>query len=180
MTKQSSTMNSPDAMINDNSVCDLRDSFNDAVAIQQHQQQMLSVISYLKFYHFSQNDGKYYLVTCKIISQEDSFFDGHGRYNHEFFYQHPTYPSKEYHVTCKLLSHSLVENILNNEFCDLEIDLESLSIHQKFNLEQNLKQKLFYRMRYYDGNATYITHPQQQIGFNDFSYCQNNFPNNSI
>ncbi|GBB86626.1 hypothetical protein RclHR1_01300011 [Rhizophagus clarus] len=159
-----------------NSVCGSRDSFNDSVPIQQHQQQIYSIISYLKFYHFSRIDGKFYLVSCKIIPKEDTSFDEFGYFNHEFFYQHPNYPSTQYYVACRLLSHSLVENILNNEFCDLEFDLESLSIPQKLKLEHDLKQKLFHRMH----NLTFYDAPQQPIDFNNFSYHQNNFTNNSI
>jgi hypothetical protein len=147
-------MNPSEAMIHVNSTNESRDSFNDAVAVQQQQQQILSVISYLKFYHFSKDDDNFYLVTCEIVPQEDSSFDEHGRYNHEFFYQHPNNPFTKYYVTCKLLSRSLLENILNDEFCGLEFGLGSLSIHQKLNLEQSLKQKLFYRM-HYDRNATF-------------------------
>src|SRR6266536_2310137 len=72
------------------------------------------IISYLRFYHLSPNDDNFYLVTCKIISQENSS-DDHDHYNHEFFYQHPSDPSARYIVTCKLLPHYLVEDILNGE-----------------------------------------------------------------
>ncbi|CAB4405468.1 unnamed protein product [Rhizophagus irregularis] len=111
------------------------------IATHTMQQQ---VLNYLKFYYFSPNDVNFYLVICKIILQ-DSFND-HNHYDHEFFYQHPSYPSIRYHVSCKLLSFSLVENILNNEVCGMNFDTKLLSLVQKFNLEHNLKQKLFYRM----------------------------------
>ncbi|PKK75915.1 hypothetical protein RhiirC2_773082 [Rhizophagus irregularis] len=107
-------------------------------------QETLPVISYLKFYHFYVNS--FYLITCKIISQNDSSFDNYDRYSHEFFYQHPNDPSTKYHVTCKLLPNSLIENVLNNEICEMNFDIELLSLNQKFNLEQSLKQKLFNRM----------------------------------
>ncbi|CAB4446851.1 unnamed protein product [Rhizophagus irregularis] len=105
---------------------------------------ILQVLNYLKFYYFSPNDVNFYLVICKIILQ-DSFND-HNHYDHEFFYQHPKYPSIRYHVTCKLLQYSLVENILNNEMCGMNFDIKPLSLDQKFILEHNLKQKLYYRM----------------------------------
>ncbi|CAB4405457.1 unnamed protein product [Rhizophagus irregularis] len=116
----------------------------DVAAHTMQYQQILQVLNYLKFYYFSPNDVNFYLVICKIILQ-DSFND-HNHYDHEFFYQHPSYPSIRYHVSCKLLSYSLVENILNNEMCGINFDTELLSLDQKFNLEHNLKQKLFYRM----------------------------------
>ncbi|CAB4405461.1 unnamed protein product [Rhizophagus irregularis] len=116
----------------------------DVAAHTMQYQQILQVLNYLKFYYFSQNDVNFYLVICKIILQ-DSFND-HNQYDHEFFYQHPKYPSIRYHVTCKLLPYSLVENILNNEMCGMNFDIKSLSLDQKFNLEHNLKQKLYYRM----------------------------------
>jgi hypothetical protein len=114
------------------------------VTNQIHQQTLL-ILSYLKFYHFYVNI--FYLVTCKIILQDCSF-DNSDRYSHEFFYQHPNDSSTKYHVTCKSLPNSLVENILNDEICEMNFDVELLSLNQKFNLEQSLKQKLFHRMHY--------------------------------
>ncbi|CAB4473263.1 hypothetical protein RhiirA5_371114 [Rhizophagus irregularis] len=108
-------------------------------------QQQKNLICFLKFYHFSSNDDNFYLVNCKIISQEDTL-DSHDRHSHEFFYQHPSDPSTRYHVTCKLLSSSLVENVLNDEICEMDFDMRVLSIHQKLHLEQSLKQKLYYRV----------------------------------
>ncbi|GBC43334.2 hypothetical protein GLOIN_2v1868476 [Rhizophagus irregularis DAOM 181602=DAOM 197198] len=89
----------------------------DVAAHTMQHQQILQVLNYLKFYYFSPNDVNFYLVICKIILQ-DSFND-HNHYDHEFFYQHPSYPTIRYHVSCK---------------------------PKKFNLEHNLKHKLFYRM----------------------------------
>src|SRR5581483_5800093 len=95
--------------------------------------------------HYLPIDCNFYLVNCKIISQENSF-DNHELYNHEFFYEHPNDPSTRYHVTCKLLSHFLIEHILNDGFCGMESNLELLSLYQKLNLEESLKQKLFNKM----------------------------------
>lgn len=161
----SSTMNPHDDMITDNSTSESRDPFSDA---------QLSILSYLKFYHLSPKDNNFYLVTCKIIPQEDSSFDVQGRYNHEFFYQYPNDSSTEYYVTCNLLSHSLVENILNGGFCGLEVDFESLSIYQKFNLEQTLKQKLKKLFRqHYDRSATFQPVPMADIqNYNNDSITQ--------
>ena len=116
----------------------------------QHQQNF-PLINYLKFYHFFVNS--YYLVTCKMILQEDSSFVDHGPYDHEFFYEYPSDPSTRYHVTCNLLPHSLVENILNDGFCEMNFDVELLSLNQKFDLEQSLKQKLFCRMYSFYGDV---------------------------
>ncbi|CAB4473279.1 uncharacterized protein OCT59_028161 [Rhizophagus irregularis] len=101
----------------------------DVAAHTMQHQQILQVLNYLKFYYFSPNDVNFYLVICKIILQ-DSFND-HNHYDHEFFYQHPSYPTIRYHVSCKLLSYSLVENILNNEMCGINFDTELLSLDQK-------------------------------------------------
>ncbi|PKK74121.1 hypothetical protein RhiirC2_821768 [Rhizophagus irregularis] len=119
-------------------------TYNATNQVTTQYQQTLPVMSYLKFYHFYVNI--FYLVTCKIILQEDSSFNNHDRYSHEFFYKHPNDPSTRYHVTCKSLPNCLVENILNDEICGMNFDVELLSLNQKFNLEQSLKQKLFHRM----------------------------------
>ncbi|GBC03657.1 hypothetical protein RclHR1_05240006 [Rhizophagus clarus] len=121
-------------------------TYNVTNQVAMQHQQTLPIISYLKFYHFYVN--LFYLVTCKIILQEDSSFCNHDRYSHEFFYQHPNDPSIRYHVTCKSLSNSLVENILNDEICGMDFDTELLSLNQKFDIEQRLKQKLFHRMQH--------------------------------
>ncbi|CAB5369944.1 unnamed protein product [Rhizophagus irregularis] len=139
---QLSTMNPHDAMSRES-----RDPFNVAQP---------SILSYLKFYHFSPNDTNYYLVTCTIISQVSSF-DVQDFHDHDFFYQHPndSNNSSTYHVKCKLLSHSLVENILN-KFRGLEFDIKSLSLNQRLNLELTLKQKLKKLFcQHYDRNATF-------------------------
>ncbi|GBB86625.1 hypothetical protein RclHR1_01300010 [Rhizophagus clarus] len=120
-------------------------------AYPDNQQQKNLRICYLKFYHHSSNN--FYLVNCKIVSQEDSSFDNnnHDFHSHEFFYQHPSDPSTRYHVTCRLLSNFLVENVLNDEICEMDFDVRVLSINQKLYLEQSLKQKLYCRMHYNKG-----------------------------
>ncbi|POG81089.1 hypothetical protein GLOIN_2v1763712 [Rhizophagus irregularis DAOM 181602=DAOM 197198] len=139
------------------------------------------VLNYLKFYYFLPNDVNFYLVICKIILQ-DSFND-HNHYDHEFFYQHPSYPSIRYHVTCKLLSYPFVENILNNEVCGMNFDTKSLSLDQKFNLEHNLKQKLFYRMicdrNTNDvGNNEMITQTVSSMAADNQNYNDSDFSSN--
>ncbi|RIA79295.1 hypothetical protein C1645_836900 [Glomus cerebriforme] len=124
-----------------------RATFNTETHTMQDQQ-ILQIISYLKFYYFSPDDKNFYYVTCKIVLQDD-FNDHH---NHGFFFRHPNDPSIVYFVSCKLLSFLLIENILNNGMdFDVKCDV-LLSLQQKLNLEQNLKQRLFDLM-YYNRNA---------------------------
>ncbi|GES82293.1 hypothetical protein GLOIN_2v1763705 [Rhizophagus clarus] len=114
------------------------------MSTMQHKQ-VLPVLSYLKFYYHSPNDFNFYLVICKIILQNS--FNDHYNHDHEFFYQHPRLPSIKYHVTCKLIPYSIVESILNNDGeCGMNFYTKLLSLDQKFYLEQNLKNQLYYRM----------------------------------
>ncbi|CAB4400508.1 unnamed protein product [Rhizophagus irregularis] len=53
---------------------------------------------------------------------------------------------RKIYVTCKSLPNCLVENILNDEICGVNFDVELLSLNQKFNLEQSLRQNLFQRI----------------------------------
>ncbi|GBB86628.1 hypothetical protein RclHR1_01300013 [Rhizophagus clarus] len=116
-------------------------TFDVATHITQHQ----PVLDYLKFFHLSL--GYFYLVICKIILQDSS--NDHDHYDHEFFYQHPRYPSIGYHVSCKLLPDSLIETILNGEVYEMNFDTEKfLSLNQRFTLELSLKQRLFHRMHF--------------------------------
>jgi hypothetical protein len=151
------------SFINNNLVIDSLDFTPTITTIQpimQHQEpdltthtmQYQSIISYLKFYHLI--DGNFYLVKCKIL--QDASFDDDDNYNHDFFYKHPINSSVRYHVTCKLLPHSLIENMLNDEIDEMNYDIEVLSPTQKFNLQQSLSQKLYYRMCD-DGNHTLTT-----------------------
>lgn len=145
------------------------------------QQETLSVISYLKFYHFYVN--LFYLITCKIILHDDSFGNDHDCYSHEFFYQHPNDPSIRYHVTCKSLPYSLVENILNEEVYGMNFDIQLLSLNQKFNLQESLKEKLFYRMhcnrntnsfRNDVGNHEMVTQTVSMADIQNDNYLPNN------
>ncbi|RIA91552.1 hypothetical protein C1645_821865 [Glomus cerebriforme] len=140
--------------------------------ITQHQQ-ILQVISYLKFYHLSPNDNNFYYVTCKIILQEDvGSFDDHDHYNHGFFYQHPNDPSTVYFVTCKLIPYHLIENILNNGMDFNNKCMVLLSLHQKLNLEQSLKQKLFNLMRNANSTIQFVSKADIQ------NYNDSGLPNN--
>ncbi|RIA81496.1 hypothetical protein C1645_864602 [Glomus cerebriforme] len=149
--------------------CDF--SIFDQVETQQHQ-----ILRYLKFYHFSPDDNNFYYVTCKIILKDA---DDHDHYNHGFFFQHPDDHSTVYYVTCKLLPYHLIENILNNGMgFDVKCEV-LLSLQQKLNLEQNLKQKLCNLMsvsmvdiqNYNDSNDS--NDSSSQNGFGDYTYETN-------
>ena len=66
-------------------------------------------------------------------------------YDYEFFFQSP---NDSVHVTCKLLSPSLIVNFLNERFYGVDFDANDLkrrhflTSYQKLNLEQNLRQIL--------------------------------------
>ncbi|RIA98861.1 hypothetical protein C1645_812167 [Glomus cerebriforme] len=125
-------------------------TFNAATHTTQYQQ----ILQIMTFYHFLPDDNNFYYVTCKIVLSDD--FDDHDHYNHGFFFQHPDVPATIYFVTCKLLSFPLIENLLNNGI-DFDVNCKVLlSLHQKFNLEQRLKQKIFNLMSC-DRNANSTT-----------------------
>ncbi|GBC06059.1 hypothetical protein RclHR1_00660013 [Rhizophagus clarus] len=91
------------------------------------------------------NDNNFYHIICKtfilpqnsedIVSLEDE-------HDYEFFYQDS---NANYHVTCKLLSHTLIMDILNKEIYGVDYDVNELKrkyilhLNQKLNLESNLK-----------------------------------------
>ncbi|EXX56331.1 hypothetical protein RirG_217130 [Rhizophagus irregularis DAOM 197198w] len=141
------------SFIYNNSGIETDESFDFSTAIQQTtQSQESSITSHRNMtgmsntsYNFATFDVAAHTMQYQQILP-NSFNDHSNHYDHEFFYQHPSNPSIGYHVTCKLLSYPLVENILNNEVCGMNFDTKPLSLDQKFNLEHNLKQKLFYRM----------------------------------
>ncbi|PKY26445.1 hypothetical protein RhiirB3_389557 [Rhizophagus irregularis] len=66
-------------------------------------------------------------------------------YDYDFFYQSL---DASYYVTCKLLPPSLIINILNKEFYEIDFDVNdlkrkhTLTWGQKYNLELSLKQEL--------------------------------------
>ncbi|RIA98859.1 hypothetical protein C1645_812164 [Glomus cerebriforme] len=128
----------------------------------EHTLQNQQILQTMTFYHFSSVDNNFYYVTCKIVLCDD--FDDHDHYNHKFFFQHPDYPSTIYFVTCKLLSFPLIENLLNNGM-DFDVNCKVLlSLHQKFNLEQSLKQKLF-NLMYCNRNANSTTQTNSMTNY---------------
>ncbi|POG61159.1 hypothetical protein GLOIN_2v1786931 [Rhizophagus irregularis DAOM 181602=DAOM 197198] len=99
-----------------------------------------------KFFHYAPNYDKFYLITCHLILQGSDSFDDYN-YDHGFFYNIIN-PTANYYVTCKIFSHSLIVNILNKKIHGLDIDTnnaerkELLTLNQKLDLEQDLKQIL--------------------------------------
>ncbi|CAB4395087.1 unnamed protein product [Rhizophagus irregularis] len=90
------------------------------------------------------NDNNFYHVTFKITWQLSENYDDD--YDYEFFHQQNLDTS--YYVTCKLLPHSLIMDILNKEIYGIDFDVNELKYkytltwNQKLNLEQSLKEVL--------------------------------------
>ncbi|GBC09652.1 hypothetical protein RclHR1_09010005 [Rhizophagus clarus] len=97
-----------------------------------------------KFFH-TPGDGNFYLINCSKILYDSDDNDDNGTYDHGFFYK---YLTAKYHITCKLYSHSLIENILNKEVFGMNITIndlqqkESLTINQKLSLQEGLERIL--------------------------------------
>ncbi|CAB5368903.1 unnamed protein product [Rhizophagus irregularis] len=98
-----------------------------------------------KFFHYAPNYDKFYHITCQTILQGFDSFDNYN-YDHGFFYN--INPTANYYVTCKILPHSLVANMLNKKIYGIDIGInnlerkELLSLNQRLDLEQDLKQIL--------------------------------------
>ncbi|CAG8713825.1 uncharacterized protein OCT59_010657 [Rhizophagus irregularis] len=99
-----------------------------------------------KFFHYAPHDDKFYHIICQIILQGSVFLDDRN-YDHGFFYNHIN-STANYYVTCKVLPHSWIINTLNKKIYGIDIDInnlerkEFLSLNQKLDLEQDLKQIL--------------------------------------
>ncbi|CAB4433573.1 hypothetical protein RhiirA5_408209 [Rhizophagus irregularis] len=111
------------------------------VSIQTMQNHQVFQSNELRLFYQAPNDDNFYHVTCKTILQ-DSVSWNDDDYDYEFFFQ-------SYHVTCKLLSHSSILNILNKEIYGRDFNLNDfkqkyllLTSRQKLNLETSLKQIL--------------------------------------
>ncbi|CAG8694156.1 uncharacterized protein OCT59_025972 [Rhizophagus irregularis] len=69
-------------------------------------------------------------------------------YDYELFLESLDDSTTMFHITCKLLPNSLILNILNKEIYGFDFDVtelrrrNSLTLHQKLNLERNLKQTI--------------------------------------
>ncbi|PKC59863.1 hypothetical protein RhiirA1_445221 [Rhizophagus irregularis] len=107
----------------------------------------MSIIPLQNFGLFYQplDDNNIYHINCKMFLQPQNpeiIFLSEDDYDYEFFYQNS---NANYHVTCKLLSHPLIINILNKEIYGIDFDVNelkrkyTLTLDQKLNLELNLK-----------------------------------------
>ncbi|RGB30931.1 hypothetical protein C1646_764713 [Rhizophagus diaphanus] len=103
-----------------------------------------------RFFHCTLNDKNFYLVTYKIIQENSNYYDENDpdynlNYDHEFFYP---YDTVNYFVRCKLLTHSIVEDLLNDEQLDINTrnNETPLSLQQKLHLEEGLYIKLYLRI----------------------------------
>jgi hypothetical protein len=102
---------------------------------------------------FFQDDNSIYHVIARKISQGylqglEDFTSYNDENDYEFFFQNPNEPTAIFYVTCKLLSYSLIVNLLNKEVYEMDFDVKDLkrryflTLYQKFSLEENLKQIL--------------------------------------
>ncbi|RIA96712.1 hypothetical protein C1645_815026 [Glomus cerebriforme] len=100
------------------------------------------VLSEFGLFHQPPNDNNIYHVTLQQISENVVLEDF---YDYEFFYQNS---NTIYYVKCKLLSHSLIVNLLNKEIYGEDFDKNDLrckyilTLDQKLNLESSLKEAL--------------------------------------
>ncbi|PKY61451.1 hypothetical protein RhiirA4_486448 [Rhizophagus irregularis] len=90
----------------------------------------------------------------ELSTGNSAFLDDN--YDYEFFLESLDDSTMMFHVTCKLLPNSLILNILNKEIYGFDFDeiygfdfdvtelrcRNSLTLHQKLNLERNLKQTI--------------------------------------
>jgi hypothetical protein len=102
-----------------------------------------------RFFHSTPNDKNFFLITYKNIQENSDFFnendpDYNLNYDHEFFFP---YYTTNYYVRCKLLPHTIIEDLLNNEEFDINTRNEiTLSPQQKLSLEESLYVKLYLRV----------------------------------
>ena len=104
-----------------------------------------------QLFHYTQGDGHIYHVTCRLLKGFSHFVSDDHDYDHRFFYQNSV---ANYYVMCKLLSHDLIVHILNTRYIyGIDVDVlnnvrqrNSLSLTQKFNLEQELREILPYHI----------------------------------
>src|SRR2546421_181875 len=113
-------------------------------------QLMPNLLNKLRLFYQAQNDDNiYHVVTCQDFPQGlENPVSLNDNYDYEFFFQSPNISAAISHVTCKLLSYSSIINLLNKKVYGMDFDVNNLkcryllTLHQKFNLEQSLKQIL--------------------------------------
>jgi hypothetical protein len=145
-----------------------------------------------KFFHHTPVDNNFYHVTCKNILQGSVSLDDYN-YDHGFFYQCLNNPAANYYVTCKLFSHSLIVSLLNRKIYGMDINFsnlkqnESLSLNQKLNLEQDLKQILHFHLtqnRIFEGEkrpgSVFRHNNNVTTQATSMTYGQDNFDNNDL
>ncbi|CAB4388323.1 unnamed protein product [Rhizophagus irregularis] len=109
----------------------------------QQAQQTMQLNEFRLFYQ-PPNDINFYHVNFKMILGSSENWE-YSDYDYDFFYQSL---DASYYVTCKLLPPSLIINILNKEFYEIDFDVNdlkrkhTLTWGQKYNLELSLKQEL--------------------------------------
>ncbi|CAB4405188.1 unnamed protein product [Rhizophagus irregularis] len=119
------------------------------ITLQPIQDQLVE----LSLFYQPQNDNDIYHITCRKITQDHLQGTGNSiflddNYDYEFFLESLDDSTTTFHVTCKLLPNSLILNILNKEFYGFDFDVTELgrryllTLHQKLNLERNLRQIL--------------------------------------
>ncbi|CAB4392172.1 unnamed protein product [Rhizophagus irregularis] len=132
---------------------DAFDSANQVSAQTTTLQPIQDQLVELSLFYQPQNDNNIYHITCRKFLQDhlqgtgnSAFLDDN--YDYEFFLESLDDSTTIFHVTCKLLPNSLILNILNKEIYGFDFDVtelrrrNSLTLHQKLNLERNLKQTL--------------------------------------
>ncbi|GBB84514.1 hypothetical protein RclHR1_11090002 [Rhizophagus clarus] len=124
----------------------LRSSMVDNQNMQSHLSTETLELNELELFYHEPDENHIYHVTCKMFSQHSENFDfSDDYYDYEFILDDS---EMILHVTCKLFSRSLIVNILNKEVYGVNFDVTELkrkyllTLHQKLNLEQNLKQVL--------------------------------------
>ncbi|CAB4475046.1 hypothetical protein RhiirA1_461620 [Rhizophagus irregularis] len=102
------------------------------------------------FYQPQNDNSNIYHITCRKITQDHLQGTGNSddNYDYEFFIESLDDFTTTFHVTCKLLPNFLILNILNKEIYGFDFDVTELrrryllTLHQKLNLERNLRQIL--------------------------------------
>jgi hypothetical protein len=121
-------------------------SMIDSQDMQSHLSTEILEPNELRLFYQTPYEDNIYHVTCKMILQDSENLDSmDDNYDYEFISDDF---EMNFHVTCKLLPCSLIVNILNKEIYGINFDVSELkhkyllTLHQKLNLEQNLKKIL--------------------------------------
>jgi hypothetical protein len=105
----------------------------------------------LNLFHQPENDNNIYHITCRKILRyhlqgPENFTFLNDNYDYEFFIECSDDSATMLHVTCILLSNSLILNILNKKIYGMNCDFINfncrLTLQQKLSLKQSLKQIL--------------------------------------